>query len=222
MINLNTVLNERIARIARKEIKAQTGATRKAAVRYRGDIAALKRQIASLQKTVAFLESREKRRLAEQPVPQDVENLRFRADGLKTHRAKLGLSAKDYGALVGVSGLTIYHWESGKARPRREQLAKLAAVRGMGKREAFKKLESVGAPIAQSTRRRTRGGPTAEELVLSLVKSTKPATSAAINAGWTQAGRPGRANNTLTRLLKAKKLKRANLAGERGGVYSLA
>ena len=60
--------------------------------------------------------------------------------GLKTHRAKLGLSAKDYGTLVGVSGLTVYHWEAGKSKPRKKQLAALAAVRGMGKREALARL----------------------------------------------------------------------------------
>jgi DNA-binding transcriptional regulator YiaG len=70
----------------------------------------------------------------------DAEGRRFRADGVKSHRAKLGLSALDYGRLVGVSGLTIYHWEGGKSRPRRQQLAKLAAIRGLGKREAIKRL----------------------------------------------------------------------------------
>lgn len=59
----------------------------------------------------------------------------------KTQRDRLGLSAKDYGLLVGVSGLTIYNWEQGKSRPRQAQLASLAAVRGIGKREANAKLE---------------------------------------------------------------------------------
>ena len=57
---------------------------------------------------------------------------------------KLGLSAKDYGKLVGVSGLSIYNWESEKTRPRDSQLAKIVAVRGMGKREALKRLEQMG------------------------------------------------------------------------------
>jgi DNA-binding transcriptional regulator YiaG len=56
-------------------------------------------------------------------------------------RARLGLSAKDFGRLVGVAGLTIYSWESGKSRPRQKQLAGLAAVRHLGKREAGKRLE---------------------------------------------------------------------------------
>ena len=38
----------------------------------------------------------------------DVGKARLRIDGLKADRAKLGLSAKDYGGLFGVSALTIY------------------------------------------------------------------------------------------------------------------
>src|ERR1700733_9946702 len=113
MANLNSVLNERIARVARKEIRAQTGATRKATVRYRGDIAALKRKVASLTKMMAFLETREKKRASQQPMPSKSEGIRFRSDGLKSHRAKLQLSAKDYGRLLGgVSPKTIYLWEA--------------------------------------------------------------------------------------------------------------
>jgi hypothetical protein len=36
--------------------------------------------------------------------------------------------------------LTIYNWEQGKARPQKAQLAALAKVRGIGKREALDKL----------------------------------------------------------------------------------
>jgi len=60
----------------------------------------------------------------------------------------LNLSAADYGKLIGVSALTIYHWESGKSRPRKAQLAVLTAVRGIGKREALKRIAS---PADQNT-----------------------------------------------------------------------
>jgi DNA-binding transcriptional regulator YiaG len=53
------------------------------------------------------------------------------------------LSAADFSKLLGVSALSIYKWESGKTRPRQAQLAKIAAVRPMGKREAFAKLAEV-------------------------------------------------------------------------------
>ena len=54
---------------------------------------------------------------------------RFRAMGVKAHRTKLGLSAENYGKLVGVSGVTIYKWESGKNKPQQAQKAKWLAIR---------------------------------------------------------------------------------------------
>ena len=54
---------------------------------------------------------------------------------------RLGFSANDYGRLVGVAGLTIYNWEKGKSKPRDKQLAAWAEVRGIGKREAWRRLE---------------------------------------------------------------------------------
>ena len=59
---------------------------------------------------------------------------------VKAQRRRLGFSAKDYGQLIGVSPLTIYHWEQGKSRPRQRQMAALIAVRGIGKREALRRL----------------------------------------------------------------------------------
>jgi transcriptional regulator with XRE-family HTH domain len=57
----------------------------------------------------------------------------------------LGLTAADFGKLVGVSGLTIYNWEHDKVRPGKDNLAALVAVREMGRREALAKLEAMKA-----------------------------------------------------------------------------
>jgi DNA-binding transcriptional regulator YiaG len=141
MPNITSVLNDQIRRMAKREINRQSRSTRRLVAQYRRDIAALKREVASLRKVVAFLERQEKRRVADQPVQVKTEGVRFRADGVKSHRGRLGLSAEDYGRLVGASGLSVYHWESGKVRPRPQQVAKLAAIRGLGKREAMKRLE---------------------------------------------------------------------------------
>lgn len=144
-MNLTNVLNEHVRRLARREINRNTKTTRKLTAQYRRDIAALKRELTRLARQMSFLEKQEKRRTghaaATSSGPSEAEGMRFRADGMKTHRSKLGLSAADYGKLVGVSGLTIYHWEAKKAKPRRSQLPKLASVRGLGKREAMKRLE---------------------------------------------------------------------------------
>ena len=146
MANLASILSDKIRRVARREIRGQTQKTRRITAQHRRDIAALKRQVAALARTVAFLEKQEQRRVASPPAaPQEAKGVRFSARSVKAQRARLGLSAKDFGRLVGVAALTIYSWESGKFRPRAKQLAGLAAVRHLGRREARQRLEMIGA-----------------------------------------------------------------------------
>ncbi len=142
MANLADALKEEIRRLARKEIKAETGATKQAVAQYRREIASLKRQVQGQQKKIAFLENQERQRIAEPQADEEtVEGARFSARSVAAQRKRLGLSAADYAKLVGVSHLTIYNWEKGQTRPRKEQLAALVAVRGIGKREALRRLE---------------------------------------------------------------------------------
>ena len=129
MANLLNLLSDKIRRLARREIRAQTQKTRRLTAQHRRGLAALKRQVASLGRAVAFLERQERRRVASPPAPQDAKGVRFSARSVKAQRARLGLSAKDFGRLVGVAALTIYAWESGKSRPRKKQLPGLAAGR---------------------------------------------------------------------------------------------
>jgi DNA-binding XRE family transcriptional regulator len=51
------------------------------------------------------------------------------------------LSAADYGKLIGVKGQTIYSWERETSRPRKQQAARIASLRHMGKTEAQARLE---------------------------------------------------------------------------------
>ncbi len=144
MSNLLTVLKNEIRRLARSETRSQTAVTKRAAAQHRRDIAELKRVVKDLSNRVGFLESQEKKRVAKPVAEAPAGQVRFSPRWLKVQRNRLGLSASDYGRLVGVSGLTIYNWEGGKAKPRREKLGALAALRGIGKREALKRLEIMG------------------------------------------------------------------------------
>lgn len=142
MADLAKTLKEEIRRLAKKEVRAETGATKQAVAQYRREIASLKRQLRDQEKKIAFLEDRERKRLKETPSTDSVEdNVRFSPRSVAAQRKRLNLSAADYAKLVGVSPLTIYNWEHGKSRPRKEQLAALVAVRGIGKREAKRRLE---------------------------------------------------------------------------------
>jgi DNA-binding transcriptional regulator YiaG len=160
MPNLAATIREEIQRLARKEIKAQTGATKQAVAQYRREIAKMKRQLAAQEKQIAFLEAQEKKRLEEpQATEEPAEGVRFSARSVKSQRERLGLSAANYAKLVGVSAVTIYNWEQGETRPQKAQLAALVAVRGMRKREALVKLELLKAKekkTASKPKKKTR------------------------------------------------------------------
>lgn len=147
MPNIAVVLKDEIRRLAKREINASTSSTKQTVAQYRRDIAKLKRMMQTQAKEIAFLKAQERKRLGEPQTNGDeaLENNRFSARSVRAQRQRLKLSAADYGKLVGVSGLTIYHWEHGKARPRQPQFAALVKVRGMGRREALKKLELLKA-----------------------------------------------------------------------------
>ena len=90
------------------------------------------------------LEGEERKRLKKEPSTDLAKDKRFSGKYVKSHRQKLGLSAANYGELVGVSLLTIYNWEAGKSRPQPKQMAKWVAIRNLKKREAQKRLELLG------------------------------------------------------------------------------
>ena len=140
MPNLSTILKGEITRLARKEIKAAVDPVRKATAGQRKEIAELKRQVAALQRDLKA-SLRPSKVLAQ--AGEASGSTRFSAKGLKSLRAKLGLSAGEFGLLVGASGQSIYKWETGKAVPRASQLPALASVRGIGKREAAKRLAAM-------------------------------------------------------------------------------
>ncbi len=55
MPNLANTLKDEIIRLARKELRSETNAVKKATSQHRSDIAALKRQVAELQRQIARL-----------------------------------------------------------------------------------------------------------------------------------------------------------------------
>ena len=82
------------------------------------------------------------------PVKKSIR-ARFSAKGLKATRERLGLSADNFGKLVGVSGLSIYNWEQGKARPRESSVEALLKIKGLGKREAANRLQTLESSTAK-------------------------------------------------------------------------
>ena len=139
MSNIQSVLKSEISRIARKEVRAETGALKKSSTQYRSEIAALKRRLAHLER---LLKKQSKTIKTVTPAATEdadegrSEGLRFRAKGFAAHRQRLGLSAAQAAALLGVSQLSVYKWETGKARPRAMHMPRIAAFRKLGRKQA--------------------------------------------------------------------------------------
>ena len=143
MPNIASVLKDEIGRLARREVRRETGSLQKASAQYRRDIAALKRQVRQLERQVSLLDKQVLGAPPEPPSADEGKDVRFTAKGLRSHRKRLGFSAADYAVLVGVAPQSIYNWEQETAKPRKEQVLRLAAIRGMGKREATARLEQM-------------------------------------------------------------------------------
>lgn len=144
MSSFADLLKSEIARIARKEVRAETKALKQANTQYRADIAALKRRLIALERALARQATSGRTATpaaaADDGATSPAQGLRFRVAGFASLRKKLGLSAAEMGQLIGVSAQSVYHWEAGKSRPRASQLAAIAGVRKLGKREVAARL----------------------------------------------------------------------------------
>ena len=144
MPNIAAIFKSEISRVARKEVRTETESLRKLVAAQRSAIAALKREVAELRKETR----RSASAVAKVTAPAAVKNQapteldvahevdvkrRFSAARLAAHRQRTGLSATDYGALVGVSAQSIYHYEQGKARPQPDTVRKLSRLKELSK-----------------------------------------------------------------------------------------
>jgi DNA-binding transcriptional regulator YiaG len=142
MSNIAKLLKETIERAARKQARAETNALRKASGQHRKIISELSARVKDLEREVAQLHK---------GLPQptlsvgqvEAGNIRFSTKRLPVLRKRLGLSAKECGLLIDVSGWTIGSWELGESKPKKEQIAAIAGLRKLGKREAQKRLNEL-------------------------------------------------------------------------------
>ena len=140
MSNFAAQLKTEISRIAKKESRTQAAVLKKAQTTHRAEIADLKRRIASLEAVVRRLGKTSARSTTPANEEDEPQGLRFRADGFASLRKKFGVSAAQMALLLGVSNQSVYHWETGKSKPRAAQLQAIAAVRKLGKKEVAQRL----------------------------------------------------------------------------------
>ena len=156
MADIASAIKDEISRIARKQIRTETEAQKKASARYRSEIAELKRRLAPLEKAAQLKVKKiaKASRIDVEPVAKAISKTKaavkkpFDAARLRAHRQKLELSAVDMAKLLKVSAVTLYNWELGKTTPRDSQLASIAAVLKLGKRSAAAALATTEPAVA--------------------------------------------------------------------------
>jgi hypothetical protein len=78
------------------------------------------------------------------------------------------------------------------------------------------------APAGKKRRQRGHFAQTGDEFILGLLSGGRSLATAQINAEWKEAGRGGRADQPLSRMFKAKKVKRVPNTDGRGSRYVAA
>lgn len=153
MQNLVTALKAEITRLARKELRVAVEGLRKTSANQRSEITFLKKKVSELEKqlknavrvnSVNALGARsavgpQSTKAAE----TDASSLRFRAAGMAANRKRLGLSAADFGLLIGASAQSVYLWERGSAKPGKRNLVAIASLRGIGKKAAAQRIATL-------------------------------------------------------------------------------
>ena len=150
---MNTFANSlkaEIARVARKELKAELDALRKTNASQRSDIAALKRDVRALQSRLLMAERVAKKTAAvvlpvAEPPTQPASRSPVGRLGSFNHRAfaeyreRLGITQVEMGRLVNASSLSVWKWETAKAQPRAAALSRIQTAMKLGKRAALAK-----------------------------------------------------------------------------------
>lgn len=133
----------------------------------RKDVAALKRRMAASETAIREIQTLLKRIEKALPAspPEQTSRAWISGKGIKSLRKRLGLSQAEFARLLGVSDQTVYKWErkSGMLEFRGVTKAKVLAVRGIGAREAKKRLaemkQKAMKPRDPTSKRDKRGKP---------------------------------------------------------------
>lgn len=146
MPNIAKVLKDEMARIARREANNAVAPARKPAAGFKRTAAELKRKVAALEKEVKALRKAVAGNRPAAPAAEAVaEKARLTAKGMRSLRRKLRLSGQEFAQLVGVTGQAVYAWEKGTGplKVRSKTRAAILAIRGIGAREAKRRLAAM-------------------------------------------------------------------------------
>ncbi len=121
MPDVQSAFREEIRRLARKEVRSELQATRKAVAQHRREIAGLKRMNKALEQTVSYLQSRETKRL--KAVPAKTEP--------PCRRARHRRSARHLTVLARTPEELLWEPPMRASRPRRAHARSRSGLRGL-------------------------------------------------------------------------------------------
>jgi DNA-binding transcriptional regulator YiaG len=200
MKSLTNVLRAEMRTAARGESKQAVDALRTELQAIRKSIALLERRLLTGIATGVAGAKRGVQALAGKGA--DGRRARFSSALMRKHRDSLGMSRKAYARLLGVSSLSIYLWEAGRTRPRRQTVLAWQDLRKKGARE-LRVLAGVTAPPRAKGKKRAKRA---------TVKKRVPRAAAKKRAPRAAKKRTPRAAKKRTRRGTAKRMGRARAA----------
>jgi hypothetical protein len=150
----------------------------------------------------------------ENSLEQAISALRSERNSLLTERNSLLSRVSEIDASFARLGIKIEAAVAAVVTKRRGRPPKAVAAPITGKKRGPKPGKKAG--------KTSRYGVSAEEFVLAFVAKAGQPNAAEVNQTWSKQGRKGKADNSLTKLVKDGKLVRVTVEGERGGRYKLA
>ena len=149
MPDVARVLREEVQRLAKKQVKAGLAPIKRETVRLKKQVADLRRELAALTRTSRELLARVTAVVTTKETAVATERaatLRPTSKSLVRLRRRLALTQIQFGRLLGVSGQAVLNWErkGSRVRMRSANLAALAGIQTMGKREARRRVEELG------------------------------------------------------------------------------
>ena len=134
MANIQQILNDEIRRLARKEVITLEKELKSQLVELRKTVAAQNRRIKELEKALP-LQAAPAKNSESTAAAEEVKSFRVTPERIIKWRQSMGLKRAQYARLLGVSPLSVAHWEQGSSTPREAQKKRIAELRDMGKRE---------------------------------------------------------------------------------------
>jgi DNA-binding transcriptional regulator YiaG len=149
MPDVARVLKEEVQRLAKRQVKAGLAPLKRDNVRLKKQVTEFRRELAALTRTSRELRARVAAVVAtkeSEVATARAATLRPTSKSLVRLRRRLALTQVEFGSLVGVSGQAVLNWErkGSRVRMRSANLAALAGIQKIGKREAHRRLERMG------------------------------------------------------------------------------